>query len=344
MSSRGQIERIYLDAAGGQRSNPSLLSLASPLMNSSWNDGLSFHHEAKSTQAAVNLAMESIGSAFGVKPENILPAHRLGNAIDYLAHKFPDAAVSKTSRKAALEKFQGQSLEVDATGRLIEFPNSGTVFFSAANQETGVIDPLVEIESVEVVRLVDASEWFGRTTRKIHGDYLLARASSWGGPQSVCFVVSTKKPIEIDKRKARALAPDTFNLLLAASAWENLGDTLSREERTLEFANKIRETLQTFPNIKIHGSENSLPHLISFDIANVDSETAAIEFDRNGISIGAGSACGAESQNSSHVLAAMEIECAGNLRISIPIEFSESELEFFLEKLPKVVKELAQTL
>ena len=344
MSSPGDIERIYLDSASGQRPSTAIFELASPILGASWNDGLAAHHDAKSVQLTISLALETLASAFKVKPENILPVHRLGNAIDLLAKQFPSATVSKVSRKAAIDKFQGEKLDVDHLGRLQRTPTSGAVFFPAANQETGVIENFANFEFSNAIRIVDATEWYGRTTREIPGEFLIARASSWGGPHSVCFIISKDRKIDIDKRVLMSISPDTFNLLVAATAWENLSDISELEKKTSETSKTIRDALSKIEAVRVHGDDNCLPHLISFDIENVDSESAAMAFDVEGISIGSGSACGAESINSSHVLDAMEIQCSGNLRISMPLGFSSAELEYFLEKLPKVISKLTQTL
>lgn len=344
MSAQGNIERVYLDAAGGQRPNKAVFDLASPLLNASWNDGISAHHEAKSSQVALGLAIETVANSFGVGTNQVLPVHRLSNAIEFLARKFPAAAVSKTARRAAIEIFQGTKLEVDQNGRITAIPKSGAVFFPAVNQETGVIEDLPKFISEDLVSIVDATEWFGRTTTLITGDFLIARASSWGGPQSVCFVISTKTKIEVTSRETKSLLPDAFNLLVAATALENLEDVVANEKRIREYSNQIKIQLRNIPKVRVHGDDNTVAHLISFDIENVDSESAAIAFDSAGIAIGSGSACGVESKNSSHVLEAMGITCAGNLRISIPLDFREDELGFFLEKLPKVISELTQTL
>jgi 4-aminobutyrate aminotransferase-like enzyme len=40
----------------------------------------------------------------------------------------------------------------------------------------------------------------------------------------------------------------------------------------------------------------------------------------------------------------MGVQGAGNVRLSIPLNFTETDLEIFLAKIPAVLNELAQTL
>jgi cysteine desulfurase len=332
--------RIYLDAQGGQRPNPAVLDLTRAMVELSWPDGKSRHHESALSQNAMELALESLAKSMDIPRANLLPVHRLGNAFELLAQIYPNTAVSGTSRRGAIQSFSGPKLAVDQYGRLNEFPSTPNFFASAANQETGVIEDLENVISKTGAKaIVDATEWIGRTTNLPAGDVFIARASSWGGPNSVCFLIS-ESAIEIDARKSTSLMPSYFDLLLAASAFEHVGNISDNEARIRNYSISICEALSQSEQIRIHGDKHSLPHLISFDIKNVDSETAAIAFDKAGIAVGSGSACSVSNTQSSHVLEAMGIQSAGNVRLSIPLDFSQKDLEYFLLKLPLIINDL----
>lgn len=310
-----------------------------------WNDGKSRHFESALTQHAVDTAIETFAKRLEVGRNQILPIHRLGNAINFLSSLFPNAAVSLTSRKGALESFSGPQMKVDRFGRATEFPICDSFFVSAANQETGVIENVSKIkEMTNAISLVDATEWIGRRSELPAGDFLLARASSWGGSNSVCLLISNIGEIPVTPRQATSLSPSSFDLLYSATALDSLEDISKTENRIQNISSNMKSALASFENVTLHGDINSLPHLISFSIDRIDSETAAIAFDKNGIAVGSGSACSVAHTQSSHVLQAMGIKSAGNVRISIPLSFSETELEIFLEQLPLVMQELTQTL
>ncbi len=338
-------ERIYLDSQGGQSPSSAILAKAQSMLNLSWHDAKSRHFESSIAAQAQELALQSLSKSFGLTPSQVTPVHRLSNAFEVLGGLFPETAVSKTSRKAAFGSFSGPLLDVDNFGRITDLNGATSFTAPAANQETGVIENLENlIAKSNAFAIVDATEWIGRVEKLPVGDILIARASSWGGPNTACFLLSTSKNIEIEKRKAHSLKPSSHDLLWAATAFEELSDISQTENSTREFSKSICESLSKYESVNIHGDKHALPHLISFSIENIDSETAAIAFDKNGISVGSGSACGIESQNSSHVLEAMGIKCSGNIRISIPIDFTDVDLDKFLTKLPKVFSDLSQTL
>ena len=66
-------------------------------------------------------------------------------------------------------------------------------------------------------------------------------------------------------------------------------------------------------------------------------EAIVTEFDRRGFAVASGSACMAESQRPSHVLAAMGAYTGGNVRVSLPFGCSEASVDAFIEALPNVV-------
>ncbi len=337
--------RIYLDAQGGQRPSPFILDNAAAMANLSWNDGKSRHHEATEVASAGQIAISTLANHFQVPTNQVLPVHRLGNVFDLLAKMHPETAVSSVARKGALQSFSGRKLSVDRNGRVNEFSGIESFLVPGANQETGVIENISDLISKTGARaIVDATEWVGRTEELPPGDILIARASSWGGPISTCFVISRSSTFEFDQRKVLSLAPDNFELLWAASAIENLEDKTRTEQRIRNYSSSIRKALENYEEITIHGDKHALGHLISFDIKNIDSETAAITFDKAGIAVGSGSACAVAASQSSHVLAEMGIQSSGNVRLSIPLDFSDADLDFFLSRLPEVIASLSQTL
>jgi cysteine sulfinate desulfinase/cysteine desulfurase-like protein len=337
--------RIYLDAQGGQRPNQTISDMTKAMLSLSWNDGKSRHHEAAASQTAREIALNTLASGFGVQANQILPIHRLGNVLELLAEVYPDAAVSSASRKGALQSFKGKKLTVDNCGRINQFTGYKSFFTPAANQETGVIENIEQISTkTGAIAIVDATEWIGRTQNLPFGEILIAKASSWAGPNSACFIISKDQFIDIEARKRAQLMPDDFSLLWAASAFEQLGDVSETENRIRGFSVEICQALSSFDEITIHGDKHALPHLISFDIQNVDSETAAVTFDKFAIAVGSGSACAVSNSQSSHVLESMGVASAGNVRLSIPLDFTQKDVDFFVAKLPKIVAELTQTL
>ncbi len=83
-----------------------------------------------------------------------------------------------------------------------------------------------------------------------------------------------------------------------------------------------------------------MPHLLTFSVLYVDGETLTLELDRAGFAVASGSACSANSETPSHVLAAMGALTHGNVRIGLTRTTSEAEVDAFLDALPPIVSAL----
>jgi len=101
---------------------------------------------------------------------------------------------------------------------------------------------------------------------------------------------------------------------------------------------QIRDRLPSLvPDCVLHGDGvHALPHIVAFSCLYVDGEALVIELDKAGFSVSSGSACATETQQPSHVLAAMGAITHGNVRVSLPRGTSGELVTKFLEVLPKI--------
>jgi cysteine desulfurase len=102
---------------------------------------------------------------------------------------------------------------------------------------------------------------------------------------------------------------------------------------------RIRTVLpETVPDVSVHGDPaGSLPHIVTFSCLYVDGEALVTELDRAGFSVSSGSACVSDTEQPSHVLAAMGVLTHGNVRVSLPRGTSAESVEQFLQALPGIV-------
>jgi cysteine desulfurase len=217
----------------------------------------------------------------------------------------------------------------------------------AANNETGVVQPLEEIASVVRaaggVLVLDAVQAAGRIPldmSKPCADYLILSAHKIGGPKGVGAIVAAAdlmmpKPLVAGGGQEKGHRAGTENLAgiagfgaAAAAALEGLGSV----DRVRNMRDRFEAALvELVPDAVIFG--HAAPRLANtsfFAIPGLKAETAQIAFDLAGVALSAGSACSSGKVGPSHVLAAMGVdEIQGALRVSIGQETSAQDLELF---------------
>jgi cysteine desulfurase len=83
-----------------------------------------------------------------------------------------------------------------------------------------------------------------------------------------------------------------------------------------------------------------LPHLLTFSCLYVDGEALLGALDRAGFAVSSGSSCSSSTLTPSHVLAAMGVLTEGNVRVSLPPDCTEADIDLFLDVLPKAVADV----
>jgi cysteine desulfurase len=79
---------------------------------------------------------------------------------------------------------------------------------------------------------------------------------------------------------------------------------------------------------------------VTFSCLYVDGEALVTELDRRGFAVSSGSSCTAGTLRPSHVLEAMGVLTHGNVRVSLPPDVTEADVERFLDVLPGVVADV----
>jgi len=134
--------------------------------------------------------------------------------------------------------------------------------------------------------------------------------------------------------------PAIISAVVALEAFEAARDEADIALRAL--TGQIRDRIQAFvPDCVVHGERAwALPHIVSFSCLYVDGEALVIELDKAGFSVSSGSACATDTQQPSHVLAAMGAITHGNVRVSLPRGTSAETVTKFLEVLPQIASRL----
>lgn len=337
--------RIFLDAASGQPWSAAAVAALLPAAEIGWAQPQGFHSEAAQGRALRNAAVADLAAAWQVDPASITPVHGLSNAFKLaMADPTKSVAVPAGARvgmqQAADEGLQAVPWPVTATGSLqLPAPATEVLCIQAGNPETGVIHDLAAVRAAAPSALVvaDATEWAGREPGLPTADVVVLRASSWGGPASVCFVLSNQ-PSRLHPRRRLSIAPDPVLLAVAAAAWQALGDIAARAALHREWLADFSRELQRLPGCTVYGeAEPRLAHLLSFTIDGYDGEALAHELDHRGFAVGAGSACGVDQVSPSAVLAAMGARNTASVRIGLPLTARPTDLPQLIAALTQIV-------
>jgi cysteine desulfurase len=230
----------------------------------------------------------------------------------------------------------------------------------AANNETGVLMPLRDIASAAhgsgAIFHSDAVQAIGKIPLSIESegiDLLSLSAHKFHGPKGIGALYIRRglklPPLILGGHQERGKRAGTYNVAAivglgkaAELAIRNLGveqGEVGRLRRKLEDG-----ILATCPGaIIVSPSAPRLPNTANVLFRGVESEAILTLLDLQGISASSGSACSTGSKDPSHVLLAMNVDrnCANSaIRFSLSRFTTESEIDYVLDVLPKVISRL----
>lgn len=225
------------------------------------------------------------------------------------------------------------------------------VAIHAANNETGVIQPIGDIaaivKSAGGVLVVDAVQAAGRIPLDMsapYADYLILSSHKIGGPKGIGAVVAASDlmmpvPLVPGGGQEKGHRGGTENLAAIAGfgaaareALTGLGEIDAVRQRRDAIEAIVTELV---PDAEIFGKRvERLANTTFFAIPGAKAETVQIAFDLAGVALSAGSACSSGKVGPSHVLKAMgHGEEGGALRVSIGAATSADEVERFRKAL-----------
>lgn len=229
------------------------------------------------------------------------------------------------------------------------------VAIHAANNETGVIQPVAEIAAIVKasggILVVDAVQAAGRIAIDMSegwGDCLILSAHKIGGAAGVGAYVCASdlvmpRPLITGGGQERGHRAGTENLSGIASfgaAARHALAALPEIGRQRELRDRLeRDVLRIAPDATIFSSgAERLPNTVFFAVPGLKAETAQIALDLAGFSVSSGSACSSGKVGPSHVLKAMGVAGdEGALRVSIGAGTTMDEIERLSEALATIV-------
>jgi len=369
---------IYLDYNATTPLAPAVREAMLPFLDSIYGNPSSVHAAGRRARAAIDNARDQVASVLRVKPNEIIftsgGTESANLAIQGLArshsargrHIISDhtehSAVRNTVEQLGREGFSITWLNVSPDG-LIDLdhlrnslgPETALVSIMAANNETGVIQPLAEISKICRERSVllhsDMVQAFG----KMEIDLSLVDAASFAshkfyGPKGAGILfLRSGLPIQSimfggsHENKRR---PGTENV----AAIVGLGEAAAKfsyNEKEGKREGRLRDRLWTgikdaWPSAVLNGGgAPRLPNTLNFSFVGIDSGTLLIALDLEGICASSGSACMVGSVTASHVLLAMGLSnerAATATRLSLGHPTTEEEIDAAIAVFSKLAR------
>ena len=255
--------------------------------------------------------------------------HAVLNALEHL-EKYEDFEVTW------LDVSRDGLVDLDQLAGAIR-PETRLVSVMAANNETGIIQPMHEISKICRERGVLLHSDMVQSFTKIDTDISFVDAASFAGhkfygPKGAGFLFLRSglsiEPIMFGGAHENGRRPGTENVAaiagMAAAAEVTLCDRQTEQDRQLQLRNELwRSISETVPQAE-QNAEGAprLANTLNVSFVGLDSEMLLIALDLKGVCASSGSACMVGSVVASHVLLAM----------GLPMEHARSAVRFSLGK------------
>ncbi|QAZ46729.1 cysteine desulfurase family protein [Mesorhizobium sp. Pch-S] len=342
----------------------------------------SVHAEGRAARRLVEDARRDVAALVNAKPDHVFftsgateaavtllsPDWRMGRAALRMARLYVSAADHPcilNGGRFAREKIVRIGVTPDG---IIDLETLGVALAShdkaeglplvamhAANNETGVIQPIAEIATIVKAAggllVVDAVQAAGRIPLDMsapYADYLILSSHKLGGPKGIGAIVAASDlmmpaPLVTGGGQEKGHRGGTENLAaiagFGAAAREGLAGLAD-----IEVVRQRRDAIEAIvtelvPDAEIFGKRvERLANTTFFAIPGAKAETVQIAFDLAGVALSAGSACSSGKVGPSHVLKAMgHGEEGGALRVSIGAATTADEVEQFRKALAGIV-------
>jgi cysteine desulfurase len=229
-----------------------------------------------------------------------------------------------------------------------------------ANNEIGTVQPIAELARLAHARgalfHTDAVQSVAKIPvdcRALGVDLLSLSAHKFNGPKGAgalwirrgtrIVATMTGGKHERTRRAGTENVPGIAGLgaaaRLAAAKLDHEGRRLAALRDRLE-----AEILERIPGTAVNGApEPRVPNTTNISFEHVEAESLLIALDLEGIAVSTGSACSSGTLEPSHVLRAMGLSShrtQNSIRISLGLGNTDTQVEYLLEKLPKVVEKL----
>jgi cysteine desulfurase len=373
------VAETYLDAASTTPLHPRARAALLEALDG-FGDPSRLYRRGRRARMLLDRSREQLAAAVGADPDEVvftsggteaanLAVTGMARAAGRRRHLVV-SAVEHTSVLAPARALAGQGFEVtevgvDGTGRvdpdgLAEAVRDDTllVCLQHANHEVGTIQPVREAAALAHERgallLVDACQTLGRLPVDMAeqgADLLVASGHKCYGPPGTGFLVASgrarPRPVLVGDEREHRRRAGMKNLpgiaAMAAAVTARVAEAPGERDRMAGLAGRLLAGLAAIPEVVVHGDPGRrLPHLVAFSVLYIEGEALLLLLDAEGIAVHSGSSCTADTQEPSHVLAAMGAITHGSVRVSFLRDATEADVDRLLAVLPAAVADLRE--
>ena len=377
------MKTIYLDNNATTRVADEVIEAIKPFFTERYGNPSSMHFFGGSVAREIANARANMAELLGASPHEIVftsgGTESDSTAILSALNTLPERREIVTTRVEHpavlnlckhLARFKGYTVKwisVDKSG-MIDMEdvkraiNDKTAIVSAmwANNETGVIFPVVEIAEIAAghgaLMHTDAVQAVGKipiNLSKTNINFLSLSGHKLHAPKGIGGLYIKKgtrfSPFMIGGHQESNRRGGTENVpgIVGLGEAARLAMNNFNEENTR--VKKMRDRLQQgllekVSQARVNGHhESRLPNTLNIGFEFVEGEAILMRLDEKGICASSGSACTSGSLEPSHVLRAMGVPFTavhGSIRFSLSRYNTEDEIEFVIEETPRIIETL----
>ncbi|WOF73621.1 cysteine desulfurase family protein [Parvibaculaceae bacterium PLY_AMNH_Bact1] len=371
-------ERTYLDYNATAPMRPEAYEAVCAAMDGIGNAS-SVHKEGRDARALVETARQSVARLVGVEPDCVTftsggteanhlafrqAAERGATSILYSAVEHP--SVAEAAKLASSEAdVPATEILVDDEGRVSLAALKGLldsggdrpfVSVMAANNETGVLQPLKEIADLVHeqggILHTDAIQIAGKASfdmKATGADMATLSAHKIGGPLGVgAFVLAEDAHVAArqtggGQERGRRSGTENVSGIAGFGVAASLAASLEAMNKIQGLRDRLETSLQaSVPDVEFFSSAvERLPNTSCLSAPGLKAETLLMQLDLAGLAVSAGSACSSGKVARSHVLDAMGIDedlAGGAVRVSLGWKTTEQDIEKFCSAWIKAVQ------
>jgi cysteine desulfurase len=378
------MDLIYLDHNATTPLDPEVFEAMRPWFTERFGNASAAYALGHLSDGAVVAARAQVATLVGCTPAEIVftsgGTESLNHAFRGVWEAFPQkrhlitTAVEHPAVRALMGWWKEQGGEVtdvgvDLEGRLdlaaLEGairPDTALVTIMAANNESGVLFPMVEAariaKSKGALFLVDATQAMGKVpvdAAAWGADLLTLSGHKFHGPKGTGLLMIRRgvrlKPLMLGGSQERGRRGGTENvpgIVGLGKAAELAVIRLPDMDRVRRLRDALEVRLRAeIPEVRIHGAEaERLPNTSLVGFAGIEGEALQLKLAEHGICVSTGSACTTGMREPSHVLRAMRIPdsyARGTVRFSLGWQTNAEDLGKVLEILPSLVAGLRES-
>jgi cysteine desulfurase len=354
----------YFDAATAAPLHPVARQALLAALDDGWADPGKLYAQARRARQLLDAARASMAESLRVREDELhftsggtgavelalsgalAGRHRAGSAVVHSAveHSAVIYAAQRPGSAVPVPVDRLGRVDLDAFGTAVRAPGVAVAALISASHEVGTTQPVATAAeactAAGVPLLVDAAQSVGRVPVPPGWSLLAASARKWGGPPGIGVLVVRKGTRWVAPSPAAVNLPAA--VAAAASLRAVLAEAPAENARLSGLVDRIRAGVTaTVPDVEVVGDPvDRLPHIVTFSCLYLDGEALLHALDRRRFAVSSGSSCASQTLKPSHVLEAMGVLSQGNVRVSLPYQVDESEVDRFLAELPSIVADL----